>query len=142
MSLSVCSSKWRDVLSITSSVWCTARLSTSQVTFIYIALLTIQIVSKLIHSDNMKIIQHKSIIFLNVPQLIKPKAKATVARNQNSIRWQNGEKNLGRNQAQLGASSPLAPNWTNSVWLWFRQHYRSEVRLDYNIQNISKANYN
>jgi len=26
--------------------------------------------------------------------------KATVARNQNSIRWQNREKNLGRTQAQ------------------------------------------
>jgi len=28
----------------------------------------------------------------------------------------------------------------NSVWLWFRQHYRSEVRLDWNIQNIIQFN--
>jgi len=55
----------------------------SQVTFIYIVLFTIHIVSKQLHSDNMKIIQHRSIILLNVkyPQLSKPKAKATVARN-------------------------------------------------------------
>jgi len=49
----------------------------------------------------MKIIQHRSIILLNIkcPQLSKPKAR----RNQNSIRRQNGEKkNLGRNQAQSG----------------------------------------
>jgi len=73
-------------------------------TFIYIALFTIHIVSKQLHSNNMKIIQQslfleenyvnvhlkerKSIILLNIkcPQLSKPKAKATVARNQNSIR--------------------------------------------------------
>jgi len=43
----------------------------------------ILIVSKQLHSDNMKIIQHRPIILLNVkyPQLSKPKAKATVARN-------------------------------------------------------------
>jgi len=38
----------------------------SQVTFIYIALFTIQIVPKQLHSDNMKIIQHRSIILLNI----------------------------------------------------------------------------
>jgi len=44
----------------------------------------------------------KSIILLDVkcPQLSKP--EATVARNPNSIRRQNGEKKLGRNQAQSG----------------------------------------
>jgi len=54
---------------------------------IYIVLFAIQIVSKQLHSNNMKIIQHRSIIFLNIkcPQLSKPIAKATVARNQNSI---------------------------------------------------------
>jgi len=37
------------------------------------------------------------------------KSKATVARNQNSIRRLDGKKkNLGRTQAQSGASSPLA----------------------------------
>jgi len=49
------------------------------------------------------------------------KSKATVARNQNSIRWLNGEKNLGRTQAQSGASSPLASspsiqtNWIETL---------------------------
>lgn len=47
--------------------------------------------------------------------------KATVARNQNSIRWQNGEKNLGRTQAQSGGQSSFGQR-TNSVWLWVRQH--------------------
>jgi len=49
----------------------------SQVTFIYIALFTIQIASKQLHSDNMKVIQHRSIILLNIkcPQLSKPKAR-------------------------------------------------------------------
>jgi len=36
----------------------------SQVTFIYIALFTIEIVSKQLHSDNRKIIQHRSIIII------------------------------------------------------------------------------
>jgi len=36
----------------------------SQVTFIYIALFTIQIVSKQLHCDNMKVVQHRSIILL------------------------------------------------------------------------------
>jgi len=50
---------------------------TSQVTFIYIALFTIQIVSKQLHSENMKVVQHRSIILLNIkcPQLSKPKAR-------------------------------------------------------------------
>jgi len=38
----------------------------SQVTFIYIALFTIQIVSKQLHSDNMKVVQHRAIILLNI----------------------------------------------------------------------------
>jgi len=40
-----------------------------------------QTVSKQLHSDNMKVMQHRSIILLNIkcPQLSKPKAKATVA---------------------------------------------------------------
>jgi len=51
----------------------------SQVTFIYVAFFTIQIVSKLhsdnmkvvqhrskLHSDNMKVVQHRSIILLNI----------------------------------------------------------------------------
>jgi len=38
----------------------------SQVTFVYIALFTIQFVSKQLHSDNMKIMQHRSIILLNI----------------------------------------------------------------------------
>jgi len=63
----------------------------------------------------MKIIQHRSIILLNIkcPQLSKPKARATVARIQNYIRLQNGEKNtLGKIQPQLGANSPLANKGT------------------------------
>ncbi len=32
-------------------------------------------------------------------------------------RWQNREKNLGRNQAQLGASSPLARRTSSSFQL-------------------------
>jgi hypothetical protein len=43
----------------------------SQVTFIYIALFTIQIASKQLHSDNMKIIQHSNTTKIN-PQLSKP----------------------------------------------------------------------
>jgi len=45
----------------------------SQVTFIYIALITIQIVSMQLHSDYKKIIQHRSIILLTIkcPQLSK-----------------------------------------------------------------------
>jgi len=39
------------------------KKKSSQVTFIYIALL--QIVSKQLHSDNMKIIQYRSIILLH-----------------------------------------------------------------------------
>jgi len=60
----------------------------SQVTFIYIALFTIQIVSKQLHSDNMNVIQHRSIILLNIKMFSSKQAqsKATVARNQNSIR--------------------------------------------------------
>ncbi len=38
-----------------------------------------------------------------------------MARNQNSIGDRNGEKNLGRNQAQLGGSSPLARQNQHSV---------------------------
>jgi len=37
----------------------------SQVTFIYIALFTIQIVSKQLYSDNMKVAQHRSTTLLN-----------------------------------------------------------------------------
>jgi len=53
------------------------KVKSSQVTFIYIALFTIQIVSKQLHSDNMTIIQHRSIILLNIkfPQLSKPEAR-------------------------------------------------------------------
>ncbi len=49
----------------------------------------------------------KSTISLEMkcPQLSKP--EATAARNQNSIGDRNGEKNLGRIQAQSGVSSPL-----------------------------------
>jgi len=36
-------------------------MQSSQVTFIYIVLFTIQIVSEQLHRDNMKIIQHRSI---------------------------------------------------------------------------------
>jgi len=54
-------------------------VKSSQVTltFIYIALFTIQIVSKQLHSDNMKIMQHRSMILLNIkcPQISKPKAR-------------------------------------------------------------------
>jgi len=42
------------------------RVKSSQVTFIYIALFTIEIVSKQLHSDNMKVVQHRSIILLNI----------------------------------------------------------------------------
>jgi len=41
-------------------------VKSSQVTFIYMALFTIQIVSKQLHSDNMKVVQHRSIILLNI----------------------------------------------------------------------------
>jgi len=44
----------------------TRKYKSSQVTFIYIALFTIQIVSKQLHSDNMKVVQHRSIILLNI----------------------------------------------------------------------------
>jgi len=75
-------------------------------TFIYIALFTIQIVSKQLHSDNMKIMQHRSMILLNIkcPQISKPKARQ---------QWQ-GTKTPSddwmekKTQAQSGASSPLA----------------------------------
>jgi len=40
----------------------TLQVKSSQVTFIYIALFTIQIVSKQLHSDNKKVVQHRSII--------------------------------------------------------------------------------
>jgi len=39
-------------------------VKSSQVTFIYIALFTIQIVSKLRHTDNMKVAQHRSTTLL------------------------------------------------------------------------------
>jgi len=42
-------------------------LKSSQVTFIYIALFTIQIVSKQLHADNMKVAQHRSTTLLNNP---------------------------------------------------------------------------
>jgi len=42
-----------------------AKKKSSQVTFIYIALFTIEIVSKQLHIDNMKVIQHRSILLLN-----------------------------------------------------------------------------
>jgi len=38
--------------------------------------------------------------------------KATVARTQNSIRWLDGEENLGLNPGSVGASSPLANGGT------------------------------
>ena len=120
-------------------------VKSSQVTFIYIALFTIQIVSKQLHSDNMKITQQRlsleencviihlkygrSIILLNIecPQLSKPKAKATVARNQNSISDRMEKKTLGEPRLCRGQFS--SGQQVNSVWLRSRQHYRSEVRL-------------
>jgi len=42
------------------------QVKSSQVIFIYIALFTEQIVSKQLHSDNMKVVQHRSIILLNI----------------------------------------------------------------------------
>jgi len=52
----------------------------------------------------MKIIQHRSIILLNIkcPQLSKPKAKATVARNQNYIRDRMEKKTLGETRVNQG----------------------------------------
>jgi len=41
-----------------------------QVIFIYIALFTIQIVSKQLHGDNMKVVQHRSIILLTIKRLV------------------------------------------------------------------------
>jgi len=66
--------------------------------------------------------QGRSIILLNIkcPQQTKPKAKSTVARNQNS-----GDR---MEKTQSGASSPRA----NEVW--FGQHYKSD--LNRNIQSI------
>jgi len=73
-------------------------------------LFTILIVSKQLHSDNMKIIQHRSIIFLNIkcPQLSKPKARQQWqgTKTPSGTGWR--KKNLGRTQTQSGASSPLA----------------------------------
>jgi len=45
-------------------VYSFGQFKSNKITFIYIELFTIQIVSKQLHSDNMKIIQHRSIIFL------------------------------------------------------------------------------
>jgi len=55
--------------------------------FVSYPLFTIQIVSNQLHSDNMKIIQHKSIVLLNIkcPRLSKPKAKATKLHQE--IEW-------------------------------------------------------
>jgi len=67
--------------------------------YLYSAFYNTDCIKKQLHSENMKIMQQencinihlkegRSIILLNIkcPQLSKPKAKATVARNQNSIR--------------------------------------------------------
>jgi len=52
----------------------------------------------------MKIIQHRSMILSNIkcPQLSKPKAKATVARSQKSIRDRLDKKTLGENRLSRG----------------------------------------
>jgi len=78
------------------------KVKSSQVTFIYIALFTIQIASQL-YSDNMKVVQHRSIILLNIkyPPTKQAKSKATVERNQNSIRM-DGEKTLGEPRLSRG----------------------------------------
>jgi len=70
-------------------------------------LFTIQIVSKQLHSDNMKIIQPRSIILLNIkcPQLSKPKARQ---------QWQGKKKkNIGRTQAKSGGQFSSG-QWRNS----------------------------
>jgi len=85
-------------------------VSISQSTFIYIVLFTIQIVSKQLHSDNMKIIQQS--LFLE--------ENCVIIHNPLSIML-------------LNIKCPHRPS---SVWLWYGQHYSSEVRLDQNIQNI------
>jgi len=59
--MSVCLSKMQF-----QSLMIEATFKSSQVTFIYIVLFKIQIVSKQLHSDNMKIIHHRSIILLNI----------------------------------------------------------------------------
>jgi len=66
------------------------------VTFIYIVLFTIQIVSKQLHSDNMKVKQHRSIILLNIkyPQLSKPKARQQWQGTKTCHCWQLGADEL------------------------------------------------
>jgi len=100
-------------------------MESSQVTFIYIALFTIQIVSKQLHSDNMKIIQHRSIKLLNIkcPQLSKPKAKVTVARNQNSHQviewrkkpWENPGSVGGQFSSGQRRNSVYKTNWIETL---------------------------
>jgi len=52
-------------------------------------------------------------------------------------RRKKGEKGtVARNQDSVRGPVLLWPQWMNSVLLWFRQHYGSEVRLDWNIHNI------
>jgi len=44
---------------INGALWVDDKVKSSQVTFIYKALFTIQIVSKQLHTDNMKVAQHR-----------------------------------------------------------------------------------
>jgi len=80
---------------------------------------------------------------MNCPQLSKPKANDNKGVKEDSGRepklhqvteW---TKNLGRNQAQWWASSFLANERTvNEFDSGQKSDYRSEVRLDWNNQNI------
>jgi len=61
----------------------------------------------------MKIIQYSSITLLNIkcPQLSKPK-QWQGSKTPSGDRMEKKKKNLGRTQAQSGASSPLANEGT------------------------------
>ncbi len=120
-------------------------IKSSQVTFIYIALYTILIVSKQLYrvkqenslsvmqEDNNKsffqfksvhwwfsvdVIQFSSLPIVSVQSVKRPqisKPKATEARTQNSIGDRDWVENLGRNQAQSGAVL-LWSDETRTAW--------------------------
>ena len=63
-------------------------------------------------------------------QLSKPEATVAGTQTPSVTEWRRKPWQKPDSVAQFSSDQR-----TNSVWLWFR-HYRSEVRLDLNIQNI------
>jgi hypothetical protein len=78
-------------------------VKSSQVTFIYIALFTIQIASKQLHSNNMKIVQHRSIILLilNIPNQASQKARQQWQGTKTPPDWME-KKTLGEPRLNRG----------------------------------------